>query len=142
MSIIAIAKELVASVGAVEIAEEETEIVVNESMTGEEQLIVYLNAVILRSDKILDKNKPRIFSDVLSLNTRGDVERALTAYNKHFLLSLPLSLDTIVELTKELITLAAKYQIDPPKDWKNISKYDVGMVKSSINLINRKKAGI
>lgn len=142
MSIIKIARELVATASVIEVAEDETEIVVDESMTAEEQLIVYLNAVILRSDKILDKNKARVFSDVLNLNTRGEMERALLSYNKHFLLSLPLSLDSIVELTKELISLAAKFKVDPSKDWNNISKYDVGMVKSSINLINRKKAGI
>ncbi len=137
-SILDIAKELVA---VVETADE-VEVVINDSMTSEEQLIVYLNAVINRSNKILDKNRERVFSDVLSLNTRGEAERALTAYNRHYLLSLPLSLDTIVELAQELILLVQRYGIDPPKDWTRIAKFDVGITYSTINLINRKKAGI
>lgn len=139
--ILEIAKELIAS-GAVETADE-VEVVINETMTSEEQLIVYLNAVVNRSNKILDaKNKQRIFTDVLSLNTRGDVERALTAYDRQYLLQLPLSLDSVVELAKELISLAASYGISPPKAWKNIAKYDVGITYSTVNLMNRKKAGI
>lgn len=137
LSIIDIARELV----AVEVADE-VEVVINDAMTGEEQLIVYLNAVINRGNKILDKNRDRVFTDVLSLNTRGDVERALTAYNRHYLLSLPLSLDSIVELTKDLISIAGRYGIEPPKTWKNIAKFDVGITYSTVNLINRKKAGI
>jgi len=102
-----------------------------------EGVINYYEGVLNRANDIVDRNKNKIFRDVLDLNTRGEMERAMRAYTKSYLLCLPISIEATSELAKELIQMCKVYKIDPPKDWEDVAKFntDIGRVKTKLKYI-------
>ena len=120
----------------------EVEVVANEPASAEEEYITYLTACLIRSDKILDQNKQKVFNSVLNLPTRGRVERAIVAYDKHFLLSQNLSLDSTSELAKALIEVAKRFKVAAPRDWVEMSRMDIELLNSPIVVNTRKKISL
>lgn len=100
-------------------------------------ILRYYEGVIQRQDKILDRKKLSVFSDVLNLTTRGQVERALTSFNYSYLLGLNLSLEATSELAENLIQLANKYKLPIPEAWSNAASYknDIGVIKTKLRHI-------
>lgn len=102
-----------------------------------EGVINYYEGVINRANTIIDKNKNRIFNDVLNLSTRGEVERAIRAYTKSYLLGLPISVEATSELAQSLMQICKQYKIDPPKDWMDVAQFNtnIGRVKTKLKYI-------
>lgn len=102
-----------------------------------EGVINYYEGVLNRANDLLDRNKNKIFIDVLDLNTRGEMERAMRAYSKAYLLALPISVEATSELAKELIQMCKPYKLDPPKDWIDVAKFDtdIGRVRNKLKYI-------
>lgn len=102
-------------------------------------LVTYYEAVITRANEIMDREKTSIFLDVLNLNTRGEVERAMLAYNTAYLFSLNLSMETTAELAQNLITYAKKYKLPIPKDWFDVarSNANLGVVKTKLKHVRQ-----
>lgn len=102
-------------------------------------LITYYEAVIARTNSILDRNKRSVFIDVLNLNTRGEVERAMLSYTTAYLFGLNLSMESTAELAQNLIYCAKKYGLPIPKDWNDVarSNANVGVVKSKLKHVRQ-----
>lgn len=102
-------------------------------------LVTYYEAVITRANEIMDREKTSIFLDVLNLNTRGEVERAMLAYNTAYLFSLNLSMESTAELAQNLITYAKKYKLPIPKDWFDVarSNANLGVVKTKLKHVRQ-----
>lgn len=102
-----------------------------------ESVINYYEGVLNRANNILDKNNNRIFNDVLNLSTRGDIERAMRAYTKSYLLGLPISVEATSELAKSLIQLCKTFKVEPPRDWVDVAKFntDIGRIKTKLKYI-------
>lgn len=92
-----------------------------------ESAINYYENIIERANYFMDKNKAKIFNDVLNISTRGEAERALKAYTKSYLLNLGLSLDSTAELGRSLVQLSKQWKIEPSQDWIDVSKYKMGL---------------
>lgn len=99
-----------------------------------EGVINYYEGLMDRANAMLDKNKEKVFVDVLSLTTRGQVERAMRAYSKSYLLSLAISIEATSELAKELILLAKKYKLEAPKDWIDVAEFNtsIGRIRTKL----------
>jgi hypothetical protein len=132
--LIEVAKQILMSC---EIAAED--ISVAEGPSAEEQYISYLQAVIIRANQYLDKDKGRIFAEVLALPTKGSIERAIIAYDRYYLMQLGLSLESTCELAKELCLVAKQGKVGIPKDWKAISEMDIVLSNPTVGIMNRKK---
>lgn len=102
-----------------------------------EGVINYYEGVLNRANAIIDRNKNKIFIDVLDLNTRGEVERAMRAYTKTYLLGLPISVEATSELAQSLIQICKTYKLDPPRDWVDVAQFntDIGRVKTKLKYI-------
>lgn len=111
---------------AVEIATEDNEAAVDfiDTMTN---IMTYYETVIARSDRILDQRKEKVYRDTLNLNTRGDLERAMSAYTEDYLIGLNLSLDATSELAKELIVKLKRYDLPAPQAWINVANFDTAI---------------
>tara|TARA_B100001750_G_C15155757_1_gene421851 strand:+ start:44 stop:457 length:414 start_codon:yes stop_codon:yes gene_type:complete len=99
--------------------------------TVDEQMVAYLQAQIKRADAFLDKRKDKVFEDTLSIRTRGEVERAIIAYDADYLLGLGLSVEATSELAQSLIQIAKKHKVVIPKDWNDIAKMDINLESTS-----------
>lgn len=86
-----------------------------------QNLFDYYEAVIIRQNEFLDRKKMDVFSDVLNLTTRGQMERATTAYSKDYLMSLGLSLEATSDLAQQLIILAVRWKCAIPEDWRTVA---------------------
>ncbi len=90
-------------------------------------LVQYYELSMQRANAILDRNKDRYFNEVLNLTNRGDMERALRTYDRSYLLSLPLSLESIGELAKSLIQMSYRYKTQPSSAWKDVAAMNIDM---------------
>lgn len=102
-----------------------------------ENLIDYYEAVIIRSNDLLDRKKMDVYSDVLNITTRGKMERAIGAYDKDYLMSLGLSLEATADLAEQLIILAVRWKCAIPDDWKTVagSKDLLNLAKKKLRYI-------
>jgi len=135
--ILEIAKDLLE---AAEIAAADIEML--EPPTIEEQYIMYLGAAISRANKFLDRRKSEIFASVLNLQTMGRVQHATEAYDKVYLLSLGLSLESTSELASELIVLANKYKIPVPRSWTEVSRMNIDLKGEDVPIASRQRPSI
>ena len=84
-----------------------------------------LDATLLelaRANFLLDLNAETVSASVLNLQSNAAVLRACTAYDRYYLLSLKVSLDTLRSIASDLIELANNYKIVPPTAWIELSK--------------------
>lgn len=124
---------------AVETAKEEDLNEVKYFADAASSLISYYEAVLDRANKILDRDKVNIFIDVLNLRTRGEVERAMLAYDMDYLLSLNLSVEATAELTQNLIQIAKRFNLPVPSVWKEVAKSnsDIGKIKTDLKHVRQ-----
>lgn len=102
-------------------------------------LMSYYEGVIARADKIMDRKKEKVYNDTLALNTRGEMERAMTAYTVDYLLGLDLSLEATSELALQLIELIKRYNLPAPQAWIDVAKFDtsVGVAQNQLKRVRQ-----
>jgi len=86
-----------------------------------QNLFDYYESVIIRANEILDRKKLDVYSDVLNIATRGQMERATLAYDKEYLMGLGLSLEATAELAEQLIIAAVRWKCSIPEDWRTVA---------------------
>lgn len=74
-----------------------------------------------RANKKLDVNKDKIFFDHLSIGSKATAQRALQSYDEAYLLQLNMSLASVQELAKQLISLVKLYKLTPTPAWERIA---------------------
>lgn len=102
-----------------------------------QNLFDYYESVIIRANELLDRKRLDVFSDVLNLTTRGQMERAIAAYSKDYLMGLGLSLEATSDLAEQLIILAVRWKCAIPEDWKTVagSKDLLNLAKKKLRYI-------
>lgn len=137
--ILEIAKNLIGNLQDQAIEEAAGDIEVLDPLSIEEQYILYLSAALTRANKVLDKNKETVFAQVLDLNSRARVERAVGAYDKPYLLSLGLSLEATSELARNLIDTAERFKVSPPRAWKEVAMLNIDLKGEDLPMVSRKR---
>jgi predicted GTPase len=143
--ILEIAKTLISVAELEELANLElaaSEIEMLQAPSVEEQYIVYLSAALTRMNNMIDKNKKDVFADILNIQTRARVERAIVAYDKAFLLNLQLSLESVAELASELIMIAKRFKVPPPNAWVDVSKMRIDLKGEDLPTVSRQRPAI
>lgn len=143
--ILEIAKTLISVAELEELANLElaaSEIEMLQAPSVEEQYIVYLSAALTRMNNMIDKNKKDVFADILNIQTRARVERAIVAYDKSFLLNLQLSLESVAELASELIMIAKRFKVPPPNAWVDVSKMRIDLKGEDLPTVSRQRPAI
>lgn len=74
-----------------------------------------------RANVLLDRNKDKLFSDLMSIRNITDMEKTTLCYTADYLMDLPLSLDSLRELVATLMQQCAKYHVSPPQAWIDIT---------------------
>lgn len=77
---------------------------------------------LFRANKLLDMRKDRLFMAHLNISSRATAERAILAYSEAYLLTLPMSLDSVQQLVKEMIDRVRSFKAVPPDHWLRISR--------------------
>lgn len=87
--------------------------------------IEFYSAALRRANRFMDRDANRITGDVLNIQSRGEAERAIVAYDIAYLMQLGLSLEATSELAKSLIALVIPYKVVPPDAWRAVANYNV-----------------
>ena len=140
--ILEIAQNILTTFNIADIETAAADIEMLNSPSPEEQYIIYLSAALARANTMLDARKQDVFADVLNLTTKGRVERAVTSYDKAYLLGLRLSLESIAELASELILRAKRFGVDAPDAWLDISKMRIEIKGEDIPTVSRTRASL
>lgn len=91
---------------------------VNENLTIEEQY-PELVAPLMRYEQLLKSLTDEIVRQHTTGISKTDLAKAKAAYDKGYLMSLPIPYDGIQRLCQELLTLCRFYQVAAPQAWKD-----------------------
>ncbi|QIG70240.1 hypothetical protein EVB87_140 [Rhizobium phage RHph_N28_1] len=91
---------------------------INENLTIEEQF-PELVAPLMRYEQLLKDKTDEIVRQHTTGVSKTDLAQAKAAYDKSYLMSLPIPYSGIQKLCQELLTLCRFYKVDAPQPWKD-----------------------
>lgn len=81
-----------------------------------------LSLELTRANLILDKNKDKVFADILNIRNITDATSMSEDIGADFILDLGLSLAATSELASAMIVAVRGFKVEPPDDWVALAK--------------------